>query len=133
MQCQHGGTSLLSAPFRSLPLGIPKVIVSTVASGQTKPYVETSDLVLFPSIVDIASINSVSRVIYSNATAAFTEMVIGRIQTFKVDSCDKNKPTVGITMFGVTNPWGNAVKDRLHKEVHIIFKLRDSNSLISHH
>ena len=51
----------------------------------------------------------------------------------KVDSCDKNKPTVGITIFGVTNPSDNAVKDRLHKEVHIIFKLRDSNSLISHH
>ena len=107
--------------------------MSTVASGQTKPYVETSNSVLFPSLVDIASINSVSRVIYSNAVVAFTKMVIGRIQTFKVDSCDKNKLTVGITMFGVTNPWGNAVKDRLHKEVHIIFELRDSNSLISHH
>ena len=52
-----GGTSLLSSPFASLPIGIPKVIVSTVASGQTEPYVGTSDLVLFPSVVDVAGIN----------------------------------------------------------------------------
>ncbi|KAL6562846.1 ToMV susceptible protein tm-1(GCR26) [Orobanche hederae] len=53
-----GGTSLISSAFRSLPLGITKLIVSTVASGQTEPYVGTSDLVLFPSVVDICGINS---------------------------------------------------------------------------
>lgn len=110
-----GGTSLISSPFRYLPVGIPKIIVSTVASGQTGPYIGTSDLVLFPSIVDIAGINSVSRVILSNAAAAFSGMVIGRIQSPK-DSLVKDKPTVGITMFGVTTPCVNAVKDRLHNE-----------------
>lgn len=111
-----GGTSLLSLPFRSLPVGIPKVIVSTVASGQTEPYVGTSDLVLFPSIVDIAGVNSVSRVILSNAAAAFAGMVIGRVHSLK-DSClVEDKPTVGITMFGVTTPCVNVVRDRLHKE-----------------
>ncbi|KAK7262886.1 hypothetical protein RJT34_30467 [Clitoria ternatea] len=111
-----GGTSMLSSPFRSLPIGIPKVIVSTVASGQTEPYVGTSDLVLFPSIVDIAGINSVSRVVLSNAAAAFAGMVVGRVQSSKDSSCVKDKPTVGLTMFGVTTPCVNAVQDRLHKE-----------------
>ncbi|XP_054824995.1 toMV susceptible protein tm-1(GCR26) isoform X2 [Prosopis cineraria] len=110
-----GGTSLISSPFRSLPVGMPKIIVSTVASGQTEPYIGTSDLVLLPSIVDIAGINSVSRVILSNAAAAFAGMVIGRIQSVK-DSRVQDKPTVGITMFGVTTPCVNAVKERLHNE-----------------
>lgn len=110
-----GGTSLISSPVKSLPIGIPKLIVSTLASGQTEPYIGTSDLVLFPSIVDIAGINSVSRVILSNAAAAFAGMVIGRIQSLK-GSGVKDKPTVGITMFGVTTPCVNAVRDRLHNE-----------------
>ncbi|KAF7828894.1 hypothetical protein G2W53_020058 [Senna tora] len=110
-----GGTSLISSAARSLPVGIPKMIVSTVASGQTEPYIGTSDLVLFPSIVDIAGINSVSRVILSNAAAAFAGMVIGRIQSLK-DSRVKDKATIGLTMFGVTTPCVNAVKDRLHNE-----------------
>ncbi|XP_028794412.1 uncharacterized protein LOC114750034 [Neltuma alba] len=110
-----GGTSLMSSPFRSLPVGIPKILVSTVASGQTEPYIGTSDLVLFPSIVDIAGINSVGRVILSNAAAAFAGMVRGRIQSLK-DSRVQDKPTVGITMFGVTTSCVNAVKDRLRNE-----------------
>ncbi|KAK4262142.1 hypothetical protein QN277_027733 [Acacia crassicarpa] len=110
-----GGTSLISSPFRSLPVGVPKMIVSTVASGKTEPYIGTSDLVLLPSIVDIAGINSVSRVILSNAAAAFAGMVIGRIQSLK-DSHVQDKPTVGITMFGVTTSCVNAIKERLHNE-----------------
>ncbi|KAL2333730.1 hypothetical protein Fmac_014943 [Flemingia macrophylla] len=111
-----GGTSLLSSPFTSLPIGIPKVIVSTVASGQTEPYVGTSDLVLFPSVVDVVGINKVSRLVLSNAAAAFAGMVAGRVQSLKDSSCIEDKPTVGVTMFGVTTPCVNAVKDRLHQE-----------------
>ncbi|XP_052197522.1 toMV susceptible protein tm-1(GCR26) [Diospyros lotus] len=109
-----GGTALLSSAFKSLPMGIPKVIISTVASGQTEPYVGTSDLVLFPSVVDICGINSVSRVVLSNAGAAFSGMVIGRLQ--ESSSLKNDKFTVGITMFGVTTPCVNAVKERLVKE-----------------
>nr|3WRV_A Chain A, Tm-1 protein [Solanum lycopersicum]3WRV_B Chain B, Tm-1 protein [Solanum lycopersicum] len=76
-----GGTSLLSSAFRSLPIGIPKVIISTVASGQTESYIGTSDLVLFPSVVDICGINNVSKVVLSNAGAAFAGMVIGRLES----------------------------------------------------
>ncbi|GMI78303.1 hypothetical protein like AT5G66420 [Hibiscus trionum] len=111
-----GGTSLLSSAFRSLPVGVPKLIVSTVASGQTEPYVGTSDLVLFPSIVDICGINSVSRVVLSNAGAAFAGMVIGRLERFQQPSNDDRKCTVGITMFGVTTPCVNVVNERLQKE-----------------
>ncbi|KAL0546231.1 hypothetical protein IC582_016137 [Cucumis melo] len=111
-----GGTSLISFALKSLQIGIPKLIVSTVASGQTESYIGTSDVILFPSIVDVCGINSVSRVILSNAGAAFAGMVVGRLETLK-DSCDFNgKPTVGLTMFGVTTPCVNAVKERLLKE-----------------
>ncbi|XP_071731341.1 toMV susceptible protein tm-1(GCR26)-like isoform X2 [Rutidosis leptorrhynchoides] len=110
-----GGTSLLSSAFRTLPLGLPKVIVSTVASGQTEPYVGTSDLILFPSVVDICGINNVSRVVLSNASAAFAGMVSGRVMESKKAS-NNDKFTVGLTMFGVTTPCVNAVKERLNKE-----------------
>ncbi|CAN0861640.1 ToMV susceptible protein tm-1(GCR26) [Linum grandiflorum] len=112
-----GGTSLISSAFRSLPIGMPKMIVSTVASGQTGPYVGTSDIVLFPSVVDVCGINSVSRVILSNAGAAFAGMVTGRLSKAGSSSGGESaKPTVGMTMFGVTTPCVNAVKERLEKE-----------------
>lgn len=111
-----GGTSLLSSAFRSLPIGLPKLIVSTVASGQTEPYVGTSDLILFPSVVDICGINSMSRVVLLNAGAAFAGMVIGRIRQSRVPSTGDSKFTVGITMFGVTTPCVTALKDILVKE-----------------
>ncbi|CAL5047769.1 unnamed protein product [Urochloa decumbens] len=111
-----GGTALIAPALRSLPLGVPKLIVSTVASGQTAPYVGTSDLVLFPSVVDICGINSVSRVILSNAAAAFAGMVHGILLASNESDETATKPTIGITMFGVTTPCVNAVKDRLNKE-----------------
>nr|GEY65718.1 uncharacterized protein [Tanacetum cinerariifolium] len=112
-----GGTSLLSSAFKSLPLGIPKIIVSTVASGQTEPYVGTSDLILFPSVVDICGINNVSRVVLANAGAAFSGMVSGWLMNSKESLLSgSDKCTVGLTMFGVTTPCVNAVKERLNKE-----------------
>lgn len=111
-----GGTALISPAMRSLPIGIPKLIISTVASGQTQPYVGVSDLVLFPSIVDVCGINSVSRVVMSNASAAFAGMVTVRLQMLR-DSRDSNeKFTIGMTMFGVTTQCVNAVKERLVKD-----------------
>lgn len=111
-----GGTSIISSAFKSLPIGIPKIIISTVASGQTEPYVGTSDLILFPSVVDICGINNVSRVVLSNASAAFAGMVMGRIQASTDSSSSNEKFTVGLTMFGVTTPCVNAVKEKLVKE-----------------
>lgn len=111
-----GGTSLISNALRSLPIGTPKLIVSTVASGVTEGYIGTSDLVLFPSIVDVCGINSVSRVVLSNAGAAFAGMVIGRLERERESRGDDEKFTVGLTMFGVTTACVNAVKERLAKE-----------------
>ncbi|KAJ4822963.1 ToMV susceptible protein tm-1(GCR26) [Turnera subulata] len=113
-----GGTALISPAFRALPIGIPKLLVSTVASGQTEPYVGSSDLVLFPSVVDICGINSVSKVVLSNAGAALAGMVNGRLARIRDSGGNggTEKPTVGLTMFGVTTPCVNAVKERLEKE-----------------
>ncbi|PIA55818.1 hypothetical protein AQUCO_00700265v1 [Aquilegia coerulea] len=111
-----GGTSLISSAFKSLPIGLPKVIVSTVASGHTEPYIGTSDMILFPSVVDICGINSVSHVVLSNAGAAFAGMVSGRLSGIKDSIRASDKLTVGITMFGVTTPCVNAVKERLERE-----------------
>lgn len=111
-----GGTSLVASAFRSLPIGVPKVIVSTVASGQTQPYIGTSDLVLIPSVVDICGINRVSRVILSNAGAAFAGMVLNSLELSLKGGSVQDKPTVGITMFGVTTPCVEAVKHRLLDE-----------------
>lgn len=111
-----GGTSLLAPAFRSLPLGVPKLIVSTVASGQTEPYVGTSDLVLFPSVVDLCGVNNVSRLVLANAGAAAAGIIMGKLLRLNAPPEMNRKPTVGITMFGVTTPCVTAVKDRLVKE-----------------
>ncbi|MCL7028396.1 hypothetical protein MKW94_006425 [Papaver nudicaule] len=110
-----GGTSLLSNALRSLPVGIPKFIISTVASGHTSPYIGTSDLILFPSVVDICGINSISRVVFSNAGAAVAGMVAGRAFGLGDTLNVTKKMTVGVTMAGITTPCVSAVKERLEK------------------
>lgn len=67
-----GGTAIATAGMRKLPVGVPKVMVSTMASGDTSPYVGASDIAMFPSIVDVAGINSFSATIFNNAVAAMT-------------------------------------------------------------
>ncbi|WOL03860.1 hypothetical protein Cni_G12580 [Canna indica] len=111
-----GGTSLIAPALRSLPLGVPKMIVSTVASGQTESYIGTSDLILFPSIVDLCGINSVSRLVLSNAGAAAAGMIVAKFSTSDNSIQMAKKPTIGLTMFGVTTPCVSSVKDRLTKE-----------------
>src|SRR6185436_13657021 len=71
-----GGTSIATAAMRALPIGVPKVMVSTLASGNTAPYVGPKDIVMFPSIVDVSGITRVSRVVFENAAAAICGMVI---------------------------------------------------------
>jgi len=105
-----GGTAMISQAMRQLPIGLPKVLVSTVASGQTAPYIEGTDLVLFPSVVDIAGLNSVSRTILGNAANALA----GMVQRHQIDRGDQL--ACGMTMFGVTTPCVTAV--RQHLEAH---------------
>ncbi|XP_073049699.1 toMV susceptible protein tm-1(GCR26)-like [Primulina eburnea] len=90
-----GGTSLISSGFPSFPIGIPKLIVSIEASGNTEPYVGTSDLVLFPSVVDVCGINNMSRSVLSNVVAAFAGMVMGQLKLSEESATDNEKPTSG--------------------------------------
>jgi uncharacterized protein (UPF0261 family) len=92
-----GGTVIGTSAMRSLPVGVPKVMVSTIASGDTSPYVGTNDIVMFPSIVDVAGLNRISRTIFTNAAGAICGMVSGEIEK-EMDE----RPLVAATMFGNT-------------------------------
>jgi uncharacterized protein (UPF0261 family) len=92
------GTSAGTSAMRALPLGVPKVMVSTVAAGDTKAYVGTRDVVMFPSVVDVAGVNAVSARIYANAVGA----VVGMVET-EAPQIEK-RPLVAATMFGNTTP-----------------------------
>lgn len=105
-----GGTSLVTPAMRALPIGVPKVMVSTVASGNTAPYVGASDIVMMPSIVDVAGINSISTKIFTNTVFAIAGMV--KFENTKV--VDK-KPLIAATMFGVTTPCVTAATKYLEK------------------
>ena len=72
-----GGTSIVTAGMRDLPLGLPKIMVSTLASGDVAPYVDVSDIVMMPSITDMAGLNRLCRVILSNAAQAIAGMAQG--------------------------------------------------------
>ena len=69
-----GGTSIITAGMRALPLGVPKMMVSTLASGDVAPYVDVSDIVMMPSMTDMAGLNRVSRVVLHNAAQAIAGM-----------------------------------------------------------
>ena len=92
------GTTIGTTAMRAVPVGVPKVMVSTLASGDTSPYVDTKDIAMMYSVVDIAGINSVSRQILANAAGAIAGMV--QVEVPAVD----DKPLIGATMFGVTTP-----------------------------
>lgn len=112
-----GGTSLIAPALRALPIGFPKLLVSTVASGNTAPYIESSDLVLMPSVVDIAGINSVSKAVFSNAANALAGMVAARgVGEPASVGKEEDRPTVGLTMFGVTTPCVDAVRKNLEEQ-----------------
>lgn len=105
-----GGTSLASRAFRCLPLGIPKLIVSTAASGDTTAYIGESDLVLFPSVVDVAGLNRVSRPLLANAAAAMAGML-----TAPPVPPWRQRPLIAASMFGVTTPGVTRARGRLEE------------------
>ncbi len=106
-----GGTALISPAMQMLPVGLPKIMVSTVAGGNVAAYVGSSDLVMFPSIVDIAGLNSVSRQILANAACALIGMVtLSATRPTDSLSITNDRPAIGMTMFGVTTPCVNAVR-----------------------
>jgi uncharacterized protein (UPF0261 family) len=102
-----GGTSIITAGMRALPLGLPKLMVSTLASGDVSPYVDVSDIVMMPSITDMAGLNRLSRVILRNAAHAIAGMAKAPAAS------TEGKPALGFTMFGVTTPCVTAMVERL--------------------
>ena len=96
-----GGTALATAAMRSLAIGVPKVMVSSVASGDVKPYVGPSDICMMYSVTDVAGINRISERVLANAAHALAGMIAyGRTQ----ETASAAKPAIGLTMFGVTTP-----------------------------
>ncbi|MFN8660280.1 MAG: Tm-1-like ATP-binding domain-containing protein [Thermomicrobiales bacterium] len=96
-----GGSTLIASAMRALPIGVPKLLVSTVAAGDTRPYVDTADIMLLPSVVDISGINPISERILRNAAAAIAGMAAEFVM-FEPEPADR--PLVAATMFGVTTP-----------------------------
>ncbi len=105
-----GGSSIAAAAMQALPVGVPKLIVSTMASGDTRPYVGTSDIAMMYSVVDIAGINGLSEKILTNAAAAIAGMAKA---TDGFVSRIARKPLIGATMFGVTTPCVTTARERL--------------------
>jgi uncharacterized protein (UPF0261 family) len=94
-----GNTSIATTAMRALPVGVPKLMVSTMASGDIEPYVGPKDIMMLYSVADIEGLNQLSRQVISNAALA----MVGMVDTEPDVGADE-KPTVGITMFGVTTP-----------------------------
>lgn len=92
-----GGTSLTTSAMRTLPVGVPKVMVSTLGGGDMSAYIGTRDITVMPSIVDVAGINRISRTIYANAAGAISGMV--KMERTKEDT---GKPLIAASMFGNT-------------------------------
>ncbi|TYL92360.1 UPF0261 family protein [Bradyrhizobium rifense] len=105
-----GGTALIAPAMRALPIGTPKVLVSTVASGNVGPYVGPSDISMMYSVTDVSGLNRISRVVLANAAHSVAGMVL-----HKQDAIDDDRLAIGLTMFGVTTPCVQAVTRALEK------------------
>jgi len=93
-----GGTALITPAMRALPIGVPKLMVSTMASGNVAPYVGPSDIAMMYSVTDVAGLNRISRRVLANAAGA----IGGAFRQAGDKGGDDSQPAVGITMFGVT-------------------------------
>lgn len=105
-----GNASVAAAAMRALPVGVPKLIVSTLAAGDTRPYVGESDVTMMYSVVDIAGINRISARILGNAAGAIAGMAGAAAPPLEED-----RPLVAATMFGVTTPCVDHARARLEE------------------
>jgi uncharacterized protein (UPF0261 family) len=106
------GTTVGTAAMRVLPFGVPKVMVSTLASGQVKPYVGVRDILMMNSVVDISGLNRISRTVLVNAVAAIVGMVRESAGSRESET-GKEAPLIAATMFGVTTPCVEASRKQL--------------------
>jgi len=103
-----GNTSIATTAMRALPVGVPKFMVSTMASGDTEPYVGSRDIAMLYSVADIEGLNQLSRQVIANAALAMVGMVSN-----EPDVEVEDRPTIGLTMFGVTTPCVQAAREYL--------------------
>jgi uncharacterized protein (UPF0261 family)/ABC-type branched-subunit amino acid transport system ATPase component len=114
-----GGSALVAPAMRALPIGVPKVLISSVASGNVAPYVGPSDIMMLYSVTDVSGLNSVSRQVLANGAAAMVGMVKARAAASTDREAPRRgsrKPAVGLTMFGVTTPCVQAVAAALEDD-----------------
>jgi uncharacterized protein (UPF0261 family)/ABC-type branched-subunit amino acid transport system ATPase component len=115
-----GGSSLVAPAMRALPIGVPKVLISSVASGNVAPYVGPADVMMLYSVADVAGLNSVTRQVLANGAAAIVGMVKARAESDERQRAaaprGETKLAIGLTMFGVTTPCVNAVVDALEAD-----------------
>lgn len=103
-----GGTAICTAAMRALPVGVPKLMVSTLASGNTAPYVGVKDIVMMPSVVDVAGLNRLSRVLLAQAAGAICGMVEARVPAGAPD-----RPVIVASQFGNTTACVTAARQVL--------------------
>jgi len=110
-----GGSSIAAQVMAALPVGLPKLLVSTMASGDVSPYVGAKDVCIMYSVVDVAGLNRISRLVLGNAAAAMAGMIAARDQAARDQAAQAadDRPLVAASMFGVTTPAVDAARDRL--------------------
>jgi uncharacterized protein (UPF0261 family)/ABC-type branched-subunit amino acid transport system ATPase component len=106
-----GGTSMATPAMRALPIGVPKVMVSTMASGDTRPYVGPSDICMMYSVTDVQGINRISEKVLANAAHALAGMIAHPPAAEAI-----TRPALGVTMFGVTTPCVQALTKLLQDD-----------------
>jgi len=106
-----GGSSIAAQVMAGLPVGLPKLLVSTMASGDVSPYVGAKDVCVMYSVVDVAGINRISRLVLGNAAAAMAGMVAAQAVAVGADTDDQ--PLIAASMFGVTTPAVETARARL--------------------
>ena len=112
-----GGTSLATAGMRALPVGIPKIMVSTVASGEVETCVRSSDILMFHSVADVQGLNAITEMVLGNAAHAMAGMVAQLPTAEEVAARRRGaRPGVGLTMFGVAAPAVQAVVKALEAD-----------------
>lgn len=107
-----GGSSMIAPAMRLLPIGVPKLLVSTMAAGDVSAYVGVVDMTLMYPVTDIAGLNRLSRTILANAAHA----LVGMLQHHAPVDDGADKPSIGLTMFGVTTPCVQAVRELLQDD-----------------
>lgn len=104
-----GGASVITAAMRALPIGVPKVCVSTVAGGDVEPYVGVKDVTMLPAVTDVAGVNRISRLILTRAAGA----IVGMVRAEAPPTSTRDRPIIAATMFGNTTPCVDACRGML--------------------